>query len=295
MGYIGSLKNFIDNYAGSLHMPTVRWTDVLEILIIAYLLYEMFLWMKNTRAWQLLRGIVFIVAFVVVAVLLNMTTILWIAENVLSIFVIGLVVVLQPELRRALEQLGRTNLISKLISSGGNAGGGNISDKTVDEIVRAAFAMGKVKTGALIVIEQKSSLEDYVKTGISVDAIITSQLLINVFEHNTPLHDGAAMVINDRLAAATCYLPLSANRNLSKDLGTRHRAGVGISEETDSMTVIVSEETGNVSVAYRGELSRNLDEAGLKELLLSIQDKPQEDKKIRLWRGFGRNEKETDS
>ena len=145
--------------------------------------------------------------------------------------------------------------------------------------------MGKVKTGALIVIEHEQPLKEYERTGIDVDGIISSQLLINIFEHNTPLHDGAVIVRGNRVVSATCYLPLSDNMALSKDLGTRHRAGVGISEVTDSLTVIVSEETGKISVAYGGELERNLDAARLKERLLEIQDKPVEEKKRKLWKG----------
>lgn len=145
--------------------------------------------------------------------------------------------------------------------------------------------MGKVKTGALIVIEHDQSLREYERTGIDVDGIISSQLLINIFEHNTPLHDGAVIVRGNRVVSATCYLPLSDNMALSKDLGTRHRAGVGISEVTDSLTVIVSEETGKISVAYGGALERNLDAGRLKERLQEIQDKPVEEKKRKLWKG----------
>jgi diadenylate cyclase len=144
--------------------------------------------------------------------------------------------------------------------------------------------MSKVRTGALIVIEQTQSLAEYERTGIDIDAVVSSQLLINIFEHNTPLHDGAVIIHGDRITSATCYLPLSDNRKLSKELGTRHRAGVGISELTDSLTVIVSEETGHVSCAYHGELSRDLNADGLKEKLQSIQNKKTEDTKKRKTR-----------
>ena len=151
--------------------------------------------------------------------------------------------------------------------------------------------MGNVKTGALIVVQQNDPLTEYERTGIEVDGIITSQLLINIFEHNTPLHDGAVIVRGDRITSATCYLPLSDNMSLSKDLGTRHRAGVGISEVTDSMTVIVSEETGKISVAYSGVLYRGLSSAELEEQLKKIQNKPVEEKEHRLWKGWPKNEK----
>lgn len=288
------IVNFARTYLNGLHMPNIRWTDVVEIIIISFLVYQIILWIKNTRAWSLLKGLIMIMAFILIAAVFNMTTILWIAENVLSLAVVAMVVVLQPELRRALEQLGRKNFFASLMPFD-NARGiqGRFSDKTMQEIIKAGFEMGRAKTGALIVIEQNQSLEEFERTGIEVDALLSSQLLINIFEHNTPLHDGAVIVRENRVISATCYLPLSDNMDLSKDLGTRHRAGVGISEVTDSLTVIVSEETGNVSVAYEGELYRNLDAEGLREKLLLIQNKSVEEKKRRLWKGRSKNEKET--
>lgn len=293
---MGQLANYARIYLNRLHVPNIRWTDVLEIMIISFLVYQIILWIKNTRAWSLLRGIVIIMAFILVAAVLNMTTILWIAENVLSLAVIATVVVLQPELRRALEQLGRTNFFASLVPFDSTRSlDGRFSDKTMQEMIKACFEMGRARTGALIVIEQNQSLSEYERTGIEVDGLLTSQLLINIFEHNTPLHDGAVIVRENRVVSATCYLPLSDNMGLSKELGTRHRAGVGISEVTDSLTIIVSEETGHVSVAYEGQLYRNLDSEELKGKLLLIQNKPMEEKKRRLWKGRSKNEEETDS
>lgn len=287
------IVNFAQTYLNGLHMPSIRWTDVVEIIIISFLVYQIILWIKNTRAWSLLKGLVMIMAFILVAAIFNMSTILWIAENVLSLAVMAMIVVLQPELRRALEQLGRKNFFASLMPfDNSRSVNGRFSDKTMQEIVKASFEMGRAKTGALIVIEQNQSLEEFERTGIEVDAKLTSQLLINIFEHNTPLHDGAVLVRENRIRSATCYLPLSDNMDLSKDLGTRHRAGVGVSEVTDSMTIIVSEETGNVSVAYEGELFRNLDAEELREKLLLIQNKPVDEKKWRLWKGRAKNEKE---
>ncbi|MCI8947693.1 MAG: TIGR00159 family protein [Lachnospiraceae bacterium] len=292
---MSQLLNFAGVYLNRFHMPTIRWTDILEIIILSFLVYQIILWIKNTRAWSLLRGIVIIMAFILAAAFLNMTTILWIAEKMLSLVVIATVVVLQPELRRALEQLGRTNFFASLVPFDSTRDmGGRFSDKTMQEIIKACYEMGKVRTGALIVVEQNQSLSEYERTGIEVDAILTSQLLINIFEHNTPLHDGAVIVRENRVVSATCYLPLSDNMGLSKELGTRHRAGVGISEVTDSLTIIVSEETGHISVAYEGTLSRDLDSEDLKGKLLMIQNKPLEEKKRRLWKGRAKNEKETD-
>ena len=240
---MSQLNDFIATYIA--RMPSIRWVDIVEILLIAFLMYHILVWVKNTRAWSLLK----------------MNTILWIVQNAFGVAVTAVVVILQPELRKALEELGQKNIISSIIpfETYRTSEEGRFSDKTINEITKACVEMGKVKTGALIVIEQNQSLSEYERTGIDVDGIVTSQLLINIFEKNTPLHDGAVIVRGNRVTSATCYLPLSDNMALSKDLGTRHRAGVGISEATDSMTVIVSEETGKISVAYKGELERSLD------------------------------------
>lgn len=285
------LNTFIATYLSKLHMPTVHRTDIVEIIILTFVSYHILAWIKNTKAWALLKGIIVIAIFILVAAFFRMNTILWIVTNVFSIAAIAIVVVLQPELRKALEELGRKNFFSSIVVfDSGKSEGGRFSDRTINEIVKASVEMGKVKTGALIVIEQEQSLSEYERTGIDVDGIVSSQLLINIFEHNTPLHDGAVIVRGNRIVSATCYLPLSDNMALSKDLGTRHRAGVGISEVTDSLTVIVSEETGKISVAYGGQLERGLDAERLKARLSDIQNKPIEEKKRKLWKGRSRNE-----
>ena len=289
---MSQLNNFIATYIA--RMPSIRWVDIVEILLIAFLMYHILVWVKNTRAWSLLKGIIVIAVFILIAAYFQMNTILWIVQNAFGVAVTAVVVILQPELRKALEELGQKNIISSIIPFETNRTSeeGRFSDKTINEITKACVEMGKVKTGALIVIEQNQSLSEYERTGIDVDGIVTSQLLINIFEKNTPLHDGAVIVRGNRITSATCYLPLSDNMALSKDLGTRHRAGVGISEATDSMTVIVSEETGKISVAYKGELERSLDGYRLKERLKSIQNKPEEEPKKRiLWKGRSKSEK----
>lgn len=268
----------------------VEWTDIVEILIISFLVYHILVWMKSTKGWFLMKGIGMILIFIFFAIVFEMNTILWIVEHVISIAIIAFVVVLQPELRRALEELGRKNFLTNLISFE-KAPVERFSDKTVNDLVKASFEMGKVKTGALIVIEQNVSLREFERTGIEVDGVVSSQLLINIFEHNTPLHDGAVIIRGNRVVSATCYLPLSDNMLISKDLGTRHRAGMGISEVTDSMTIIVSEETGYVSVAYEGQLYRNLDATALKEKLRLVQNKEFDDKRHRLWKGRAKDEK----
>ena len=286
------LNTFIATYFSKLHMPTIRWTDIAEIVILTFLAYHILVWIKNTRAWALLKGVTVIAVFILIAALFRMNTILWIVQNVFSIAAIAIVVMLQPELRKAMEELGKKNLFSSILPfDSSKPEEGRFSDRTINEIVKASIEMGKVKTGALIVIEQEQPLNEYERTGIDVDAVVSSQLLINIFEHNTPLHDGAVIVRGNRVVSATCYLPLSDNMALSKELGTRHRAGVGISEVTDSLTVIVSEENGKISVAYNGQLERGLDAERLKARLSDIQDKPAEDKKRKLWKGRSRNEK----
>lgn len=289
---MSQLNDFIATYIA--RMPSIRWVDIVEILLIAFLMYHILVWVKNTRAWSLLKGIIVIAIFILIAAYFQMNTILWIVQNAFGVAVTAVVVILQPELRKALEELGQKNIISSIIpfETYRTSEEGRFSDKTINEITKACVEMGKVKTGALIVIEQNQSLSEYERTGIDVDGIVTSQLLINIFEKNTPLHDGAVIVRGNRVTSATCYLPLSDNMALSKDLGTRHRAGVGISEATDSMTVIVSEETGKISVAYKGELERSLDGDRLKERLKSIQNKPEEEPKKRiLWKGRSKSEK----
>ena len=287
---IDAIKTYLSRMAG------IRVADVAEIIIIAVLIYNILLWIKNTKAWTLLKGILVIAVFVLLASYFEMNTILWIVQNLFGVAVTAVVIILQPELRKAMEELGKRNYFSSIIPFADNKGtvDGRFSDNTINEISKACVEMGKAKTGALIVIEQEQSLTEYERTGIDVDSIVTSQLLINIFEKNTPLHDGAVIVRGNRITSATCYLPLSDNMKLSKDLGTRHRAGIGISEATDSMTVIVSEETGKISVAYNGALVRNLDSEGLKEQLRLIQNKMGDEtavKKHFLWKGRAKSEK----
>lgn len=286
MQWVETIVDYVKSF--STYRTTIDAGDILEILIIAFLLYYILKWMKTTRAWQLLKGLAVICVFLLLAFIMDMTTILWLAQNLLSFAVMAIVVVMQPELRHALEELGKKNFLpSGIFSDSAKREQEFFSEKTINEIAKACFEMGKVKTGALIVIEQKESLRDYERTGIEVDGIVTSQLLINIFEHNTPLHDGAVIVRGNRVTSATCYLPLSDNLGLSKELGTRHRAGVGVSEVTDSLTVIVSEETGKVSVAYEGQLERGFTPDELKARLQKILNRQDEEKPKgrRIWKG----------
>jgi len=269
---------------------TITWVDIIEILIISFLFYHILLWIKSTRAWNLFKGILVVLLFVVIAAFFQMSTILWIAENTFNVGLIALVVIFQPELRKALENLGDKNILNTLFNLN-KADVKKFSDHTIDELVKAVYAMGKVKTGALIVIEDEILLNEYIRTGIDVDAVVSSQLLINIFEKNTPLHDGAIILRGDRVVSATCYLPLSDSLSLSKELGTRHRAAVGISEVSDSLTIIVSEETGNVSIALRGQIYRNVDADFLKEKLQYMQSRNHEVTRMELLKRRFKNEK----
>ena len=261
----------ISDYFTWLTLPAFKITDVLEILILAFIIYNIIKWIKYTRAWTLFKGLSVLLVFSMFAAIMQFDVILWIIRNTISVGIIALVIIFQPELRRALEELGKRNLFPKLASLSDSDGNNRFSDRTIEELVKASFELARNKTGALIVIEKNSSLIEYEKSGIPVDAIVSSQLLINIFEHNTPLHDGAVIMKGDRIVSATCYLPLSANMSLSKELGTRHRAAVGVSEVTDSLTIVVSEETGKVSLTQDGKIIRNVDGGKLKSELVKFQ------------------------
>ena len=271
--FAGTITDLYDRTIGALDFPDISMSpvDVVEILIISFLFYYILLWIKNTRAWNLFKGIMIILIFILLALIFHMNTILWLAENLLSVGLLALVIIFQPELRKALENLGGKNLFGRWFNFG-KTDNDRFSDHTIEELIKASYAMGKVRTGALIVVEDEILLNEYVRTGIDVDAIISSQLLINIFEKNTPLHDGAVIVRGDRVVSATCYLPLSDSLVLSKDLGTRHRAAVGISEVSDSLTIVVSEETGKVSIALRGQIYHGVDADFLREKLRYLQN-----------------------
>lgn len=270
----------IKDYAYYLSLPKVTLTDLLEIFIITFVIYHTILWVKNTRAWTLVKGILVLFLCYLIAYILDMSVILWIFNKTLAIGITALLIVFQPELRKALEEIGKKNIVKSIIPFDDQKDKNKrFSDKSINEIVKATVELAKAKTGALIIMEKDIILSEYERTGINLDSAISSQLLINIFEHNTPLHDGAVIIRGDRIVAATCYLPLSDNLGLSKELGTRHRAGVGISEVSDSLTIIVSEETGKISVAIGGKLLRNIDGDLLKKKLMGMQGNVDDDKK----------------
>lgn len=282
---IASLKG----YVYGLSLPKIGVVDILEIIIIAFALYHVTFWVKRTRAWTLVKGVFVLFSAYIVAYILDMSVILWVFDKTIGLGITALLIVFQPELRKALEELGQKKIVSSILPFDENKDRNiRFTDRTVNEIVRATSELAKAKTGALIIMEKDIILSEYERTGIIIDSAISSQLLINIFEHNTPLHDGAVIVRGDRIVAATCYLPLSDNMGLSKDLGTRHRAAVGISEVSDSLTVIVSEETGMISVAVGGKLLRNIDGDLLRRKLNDFQGKPSEEKpKKYSWRRKG--------
>ena len=264
-------------------LPTFSVTNLLEVVIIAFLVYEVLLWIMNTMAWTLLKGIIVILIFTLMSAILRLTTILWILERISTIAVITLIVIFQPELRKALEQLGSRNFVTGILNLDDDKTRTSLSRNDIEQIIKATMEMAKQKTGALMVIERNVLLKEIENTGIEINGLISSGLIINIFEKNTPLHDGAVMIRGNRIIAATCYLPLSENMNISKDLGTRHRAALGISEVSDSITIVVSEETGRITIAQDGQLKRMPDAEALRNALMTIIA----DEEEKTWAGRG--------
>ena len=288
-----NILNLLDKLVRWLSLPQMHPMDFVEIILIAVVFYYVIKWIKTTRAWVIVKGLIVLLLVWILATVLKFDVILWLFTNTIGVGITAVLILFQPELRRVLETLGQRKILSlDLFMEGKDKKNERFTQDTLNELVRGTFELAKTKTGALIVLEQDVSLTEYAQTGISIDGIITSQLLINIFEHNTPLHDGAVIVRGDRVVSATCYLPLSGNMRLSKDLGTRHRAGVGISEVTDSFTIIVSEETGKVSIARGGNLIFNVDGDFLRAKLMELQKgKEQEVKTKRFPRLKGKREK----
>ena len=285
------LWNQIITYFDWFYIPRMKITDAIEIVFIAVLVYYIMDWFKKTRAWTLIKGILILLIFMAIAAIFNFNTLLWIFKNTISVGVIAIIIIFQPEFRRALEQLGRKRILSSLLDSSDSNAARKLDKKVMNEITKATYSMAEVKTGALIVLEQEVKLGDYERTGIAIDAEITSQLIINIFEHNTPLHDGAVLIRNNRIVSATCYLPLSDNLDINKAYGTRHRAALGISEVSDSITIVVSEETGSVSLAHNGVLYRGLQREDFVEKIEELSKNEPITRRIKWWKGRGENEK----
>ena len=294
------MKQYIMHVLGAvsqeLYFPDAHLTDIIEILILTYLIYHIAMWLINTKAWMLMRGIVVLGIFVLLAAVFKMHTILFLARNSVTVLATAAVVVLPPKHRRDIEKIGEKQLLSSIVQFQTNKESSRFSEDTMDSIIDAAYNMGRVKTGALIVVEQAIHLTEYESTGIKMDCLVSMQVLMNIFEHNTPLHDGAIIIRGDRIVSATCYLPLSDNMGLSKELGTRHRAAVGMSEVSDALIIVVSEENGKVSVAQGGVLDRAVTREELREKLTYIQNRKPENKNFlqHIWKGRNKDEKRTD-
>ena len=250
-------------------LKTISILDVLDILVVAYFLFRIYLMLKNTRAATLVKGLLVLVLFMLISRWLNLHVISWLLEKSMTVIMVALPVVFQPELRRALEQIGRGRLFNK---------GSELDEQEMEEmlnaVANATVIMSRRKEGALMVFERETGLEERIETGVAVDGLISDSLLLNIFEKDTPLHDGAVIIRGKRIVAASCLLPLTENRNLSQELGTRHRAAIGISEQSDAVVLVVSEETGAVSIARNGELMRYLTADDVKEILRSYLLKP---------------------
>lgn len=258
-------------------MSITLW-DVIDMAVIAYVFYKLFMLIRETRAEQLIKGIFVLIFATWASGFFRLYTVNWLLRNTMTVGVIALLIVFQPELRRALEFLGRGGII---LGKPLNEALDKETKILIDEITSAVQSLAKKKTGALIVLERETGIGEFMETGTKIDAVVSSQLLQTIFATNTPLHDGAVVIREKRIASAGCVLPLTENQSLSKELGTRHRAGLGISEHSDAIAIIVSEETGVISTAKDGRLSRYLDAKTLKEMLTNLY-KPQEHK----YRGF---------
>lgn len=286
------IKKIISDYR--LTIPDITFPDIVEIIILAFLIYHLVKWIKNTRAWTLVKGLAVIMLFWLIGIIFQLNVVIWLISNTIDVGIIAILIVFQPELRKALEQLGKKNIVRSILVFD-DSKEERFSDHTLNEIIRATFELARNRTGALIVIEEDIPLNEFESSGIPIDSILSSELLINIFEKNTPLHDGAVIVRGNRIVAATCYLPLSENIQLSKELGTRHRAGIGISEVTDCLTIIVSEETGKVSIAREGKLIRNIDGDYLRAKLIDTQKQTNDTKqRLKFWKGRNKNEREVD-
>ncbi|MDP4182867.1 MAG: diadenylate cyclase CdaA [Bacillota bacterium] len=277
-----SFFNNIVNYIG-FESPLDVIRAIVDIGIVAYVIYRIILLVKETRAWQLIKGLLFITVVSYLSKILKLNTVNYILTSAIQITAIAVVVLFQPELRRGLEQIGRSKFSDIF-----NFEESSIRIQTtamIEEIIKAVIELSKTQTGALIVIERDTKIGEIINSGIQLNSNISSELLINVFTPNTPLHDGALVIRENKIKSAACFLPLTDNPNLSKELGTRHRAALGITEVSDSISVVVSEETGKVSFALNGGLTRNLTPDTLRKALnKNLLDNITTNKKLNLWK-----------
>ena len=241
---------------------TIGILDVIDTGLVAYFLYRIYLMLKNTRAAALVKGLLVLVSLMLISKWLNLHVINWILEKAMTMVMVALPVVFQPELRRALEQIGRGRIFRKI---------GEVDEQEIQDMIEAATSaaviMAQRKVGALIVFERQVGLEERIETGVKIDGLVSDSLLLNIFEKDTPLHDGAVIIRGNRIVAASCLLPLTDSRNLSQELGTRHRAAIGISEQSDALVLVVSEETGSMSITRNGEIYRYLQADDVRDML----------------------------
>lgn len=247
-------------------LPSFSWISLIDIFIVAFVLYKLIMLIRGTRAVQLIKGLVVLLIATTLSDWLGFYTINWVLERTINVLLVALPIVFLPELRRALEQLGRGKFFAKPMVYIAEED----MTRLINELVRSVQVLVKNKIGALIIIERETGLNEYVETGTKIDGVISAEFLVNLFIPKSPLHDGAVIIRGDRVIAASCYLPLSEDPNISKELGTRHRAGIGITELSDALSIIISEETANVSMAQEGNLTRYLDETTLKEMLINL-------------------------
>ena len=276
-----NIKELFNNFAGYIGItgPLSVIRAIVDIGLVTYVIYKIIILVRETRAWQLIKGIIFILIAAELSKVLKLNTIAYLLNRTVSILALAMVVLFQPELRRVLEQVGRSRFRNLFVFE--DSSNQVKTSAMIEDIVKACTELSRTFTGALIVIERETKIGDIIRTGVQLDANITPELLLNIFYPNTPLHDGAVIIRNDKIVAAGCYLPLTENPNLSKELGTRHRAALGVTEESDAVAIIVSEETGVISVAKEGKLTRYLDVKTLKNMLRDIFEI--KEKKPYLW------------
>lgn len=276
------LSEFVENFGR--FMSTVRFADVIDIAIVAFIIYQAFRLVRETRAEQLIKGILILIIMLQLSSWLGFNTMQYILENTMQLGFFALLIIFQPELRRGLERMGR-GTAGRLLSFNNRE---EVVESTVDEVARAVDNLAKNKVGALICMERLTKLGDIIKTGTELNSRISAELLINIFVPNTPLHDGAVVIGSNKILAAACFLPLTHNNDLSKELGTRHRAAIGLSENSDAVVIVVSEETGKISIALDGGLTRNLTVESLKKALLKTMQadaKIIDKDKFTFWKG----------
>lgn len=267
-----------DRIIAAITQLDVEWLDVLDIVIMSYLFYRLILIIRGTRAEQLVKGLIVLLLAMIISDQVGLDTLHWTLRQTMTVGLIAIPIVFQPELRRALEHLGRGKIFKSTYWSWDS----HDFDNMLDELIKAIPVLVKKRLGALIVLERSTGLKEWIDTGIEVKGLVTAELIVNIFFPRSPLHDGAVIIQGNQIVAAGCYLPLTEDPNLGKELGTRHRAGIGITEHSDALAIIISEETGTISIAHDGVLTRYLDEKKLRAMLTELCS-PSRSEGFSLW------------